>query len=270
MSKSVKLGTKDVSVIGTFRLDVNRDKTKFRLTNINAFVPYGKSANDRVKFKTEAGEVDSIIIDKISTIYRPDENELDKFNVMVLLQHPDVFVKGLSDDEHRNLVRLNLKKPNPKFTLTNIDKVETDSFDNETSLIKSRAKLYSDTEPLSKEKLVWLCASFGLPYRTNITDQKRYKQQLIKIIDKYIQYSSDNRKKFDDSLDNIKTTEMKFYINELKNIGIITDIGGIYKVGDRPVGATDDHLVLFYEQNNEIYLLHQEEVRKSLSNTNII
>lgn len=271
-SEFITLGKRNVSVAGRFRLDVNRDKKKFALTNISAFVPYGKSIQERIAFKTESGEVNSIIISKVSIPLKPDENELDRHNVSVFIQHPEVRIAGMTEEEHRELVRLKIKKANPKFTITNVDKVETTAFDDEVEIINARGMLYTEEagKALSKERLVWLCANFNLPYRnTSMTDKKRYKIFLTKKLDAFIQSSNENRKAFVESLDNVKKTEMVFYINELKAIEVITDIGGIYKVGDRPVGATIDHIINWYEQNSEIYAGHQEIINNNIAGTNL-
>jgi hypothetical protein len=267
MSKNIKLGQTSVGLAGRFRLDVNRDPKKFHITNINSFVPYGKGPESRMKFMTQSGAVDSLIISQISTAFKPDDNDIDNHNIQLLIQHPDVMIKGLSDAEYKELVRLNLKKHNPKFTLTNIDRVETDSYDREVKLIQARAILYSLEKPISKERLVWLCSNFGIPYRSQTTNPERYKIELTKAIDKFIQRSETNIEVFVTAIKEIKITEIKFYINELKNLGRITDIGGIFKVGERPVGATDEHIINFYEGNQELYLQHQKEVKDALAGT---
>jgi hypothetical protein len=270
MSKTIKLGNNDVTTIGRFILTVNRDKGKFAMTNINSFVPYGKKANDRMKFMTLAGEVDSLMITRISTSYKPDEDLVALHNIEVLIQHPDVMIAGLSKEEYQKLIKLNLKKPNPKFILTNIDRVETEVFDNETELIAARGILYSMDKPLSKQRLVWLSSSLGLSYRNNITDEKRYKIYLTKNIDTFIQKKKANRDKFLELVKDVNRTEIIFYINELKNLGIITDIGGIWKVGDRPIGATVDHIINYFNENQEQYIQHQHQVQEALASTNVL
>ena len=267
MSSNIKLGNSSVSTIGRFKLDVNRDKNKFAITNINSFVPKGKTAQDRMKFLTPSGAVDALIIHKISTTFKPDSSEIDKHNIEVLIQHHDVMLAGMTQKEYAELVRLGYKKSNPKFTLTNLDRVETESFDNEVELIQARALLYSAEKPISKERLVWLSSNFGIPYRSQITDEKRYKIQLSKGIDAFIQRSKENRNAFLKAMKDIRTTEMIFYINELKNLEVIVDIGGLYKVGDRPIGATDDHIINFYDENNELFLHHQKMVKDNLAGT---
>ena len=111
--KNVKLGEKtNVGMNGTFILKVNRDPQKFTLTNINSYVPQGKTVGDRKRFMSTQGEVDTLFIDKISTTFKPDENQNDRHNIEVLIQHFDVFIPGIPEKEWKELVRLNIKKAN--------------------------------------------------------------------------------------------------------------------------------------------------------------
>ncbi len=247
--KTTTIGRKNVDVIGRFQLKVNRSPKKFRLTNINAFVPFGKSRESKMQFLTNAGLVDSLIVDKLIVTLNPDRNELDYHNVTTFIQHPDVRLDGFSEDEHRELVRLGLKKSNPKFTLTNIDKVADDAFEAEVKLIQLRSKLFSTDKPLTIEMLVHLCSNFGISYRSEINDADRYRRSLLKKLDSFIQVNSDNRASFVEKIDNMKLTEMIYYINEFEEIGIIKLQSGIYKIQDRPIGADKGKLIQYFESN---------------------
>jgi hypothetical protein len=263
--KNVNLGNLSVSTIGRFKFAVNRDAKKFTLTNINAFVPFGKGPESKMLFKTEAGDVDSLLISKVSVGLRPDESVLDHHNVQVFIQHPDVRIGGMSDADHKKLVDLRIKSPKSKFMITNMDKVQTDNYDVKIKLIEARAVLFSTEKSISKEKLIWLCSSFGIVYRNNILDEKRYKIILKESIDMFIQREVKNIKLFTDAINNINETEMKFYIRELINMERIVDIGGIYKIGDRPVGASIDHIINYYDENKELYLQHQKDVKDNFT-----
>ena len=79
--------------------------------------------------------------------------------------------------------------------------------------------------------------------------------------------SKDAIKGFNESLDNIKRTEYIFYLNELKNLEVIKDIGGIFKIGERPVGADYDSIINYYDQNQELFLEHKKQVLESMKGT---
>ena len=265
MSEFVQLGEKSVVVEGRFKLDVLKDKKKFSLTNINSFVPVGKTAKDRVRFKTESGEVESLFIDRHSVLFDPTK-DVDRHNIMVFIQHPAVMLGGVGgQEEHDKLVKRGLKNPKPDFMITNVDKARNEKRRKEISILKIRSKLYNDDAPLSIEKLVWICSNFGIPYKSEITDRQRYKDTLLEKIDNYISSSEENAKKFNEAISKIKLTEMKFYINELLNAEIIENFGGIYKIEDRPIGGSIEHVIQFYEQNNDIFLGHQNIVKQRLN-----
>lgn len=264
MSNQVKLGTENYVIEGRFRLDVRRDPKKFSMTNILSFVPPGKTVNDRVKFKTEgSGEVDSLFINRHSILFDPNK-EVDAHNIAVFIQHPDVRIGGMPEEDHQKLVDKRIKKANCTFTITNVDKVEIKKYNEEVSILKVRGKLYNEDKPIEIEKLLWICSNFGIPYFSNVTDKQKYVNEITRKVDKYIMSGSEYAKKVDDALVNMKRTEMIFYINELLNLNIISNFGGIFKIEDRPIGSTIDHLINFYEQNSSILLGHKKLVKDSL------
>lgn len=267
---TLKIGKNDVSSTGRFQLKVNvGDPKKFRLTNINAFVPFGKSIEDKKLFMNASGFVETLIIDKIIISFNPDKSEVDRHNIETFLQHPDVKIGGYTDEQHAELVRLGIKKSNPRFTVTNIDKVADDKFESTSNLIVARAKLYDKKNPISKEKLVWLASSLGVPYRTEITDEQQYIKFLIKQLDASLQSSDELREKFEKALENIAITEFTFYINEMLNIGIIVDYAGIYKIKEQPVGSSLKGIMNFFESNQDVYNEHKKTVIESLQNLKI-
>lgn len=259
-----KIGEFNLEPIGSFRLKVKRDPSKFRMTNISAFIPFGKQAKDIRTFMTPNGEVTSLLIDKIALVFNPDESEIDKHNIETLIQHPNVRLTAMTDEEHRSLVKKNLKVANPLFELTNLDKQKEEGFESEREMLEIRNMIYNGN--LSTSKLVWLASKFGISYREYIKlgnkDKKR--KSLITALDKFVRYSDKNRKEFVMAIDNIANTEYVFYINELINLGTITDIGGIYKVGERPVGPNTDSIIKFYQENKELFEQHKELVINSI------
>ena len=268
---TLKIGKNDVSSTGRFQLKVNvGDPKKFSLTNINSFVPFGKSIDDKKYFMTASGLVDTLIIDKLIISFNPDKSEVDRHNVEVFLQHPNVRIGGYTEEQHAELVRLRIKNSNPKFTITNIDKVADDKFESTSNLIVARAKLYDKKSPISKEKLIWLASSLGVPYRTEITEETQYIKFLIKQLDASIQSSETLREKFETALENITITEFTFYINEMMNIGIIVDYAGIYKIKEQPVGSSLKGIMNFFESNQDVYNEHKKTVIENLQNSKMI
>ena len=266
MANAEKLGNVNVSTIGKFELEVRKDQKKFKLTNINSFIPKGKTIANKVNFKTQNGEVESLMINKFRTIFKPDEKETDRDNVAVLIQHPRVYIHDYPDKEWDLLVKQGIKAPKSDFILKNIDKQNLDSFDSENELIEARAVLRSTKNPISTEKLKWLCSNFGISHRSHITESKRYRVFLINQMDKFIQNTKNevsgekNLERFIDALENIKYTEMIFYINELKSLQIIIDFGGVYKVGDRPVGSNVQDIINWYTDHPEVFNGHKKIV----------
>lgn len=262
MKKSVTIGKKTVSVIGNFQLKYNGDAKRFRMTNINSFVPPGKSIEDKLAFKTQQGLVESLIISKLILSFKPDVNPDDLHNVNVLIQHRDVKIDGMTKEEHEELVRMGLKKSNPKFTLTNIDKVDDEAFEKEVELIELKAILYSRKNPLSKEKLIYIASNFGIPYKNQFTNEERLIRFLQKRIDQKLQSDKGVRASFSELIDNIKLTEMIYYLNEFEEAGIVSYVGGIYKVKNIPVGANKEKLVDYFETNPTDFNIFKEEIIK--------
>lgn len=274
MSEKIQLiGNHEISTIGRFRLDFLGAKTKLTLTNLHSFVPYGGSSKDRVYFTSTSGLVDHFFISKPSMSFKPDESEIDRHNVNTLIQHPEVKIASMSFEEYDKLVKANLKRSNPKFILINVDKVEDNSFDRETELIKARYALVSDEKSMTKYRLIHLCSKFGISYRTDITEVSRYRKFLVKQLDHFLSKGNhiynpkEAIKVFMESLADIKATEYIYYINEFKNLEIIKDLGGIYKVGERPIGSDINAIMKYYEQNGEIFLEHKKLVDENNKGT---
>lgn len=277
MSKIVKLADGKISMenTGRFQLIVKtRDAKKFRVTNISGFVPKGQKIDKAVKLLDPSGkEVDTLLIDKIKTTFYPDDNEIDAHNIMAFIQHPDVFLEGMPEEQWKLLIEKQEKKKDCSFTLVNIDKLESIDFDKETELLEARNILYSRKTPLQKERLVWLCSALNIPYASKITDTEKYRQQLIKKLDNFIQNETEkenektNLQRFVFLVDNIKTTEYLYYINNLKELDVIVNYSGVYKVGDKPVGASVDDIIEFYESNPEVFNHHKKMVIQNKKDT---
>ena len=266
MNPNVKLGNVTVSLIGKFQLEVRKPAKKFALTNIDSYVPQGKKVEDKVKFLTQDGEVETLLIDKLKTNYYPDKSEIDKENVRRMIGHPAVFLDGYPEEVWNELIRKNIKSPKSDFILRNLEKIDDNKFEEKTKLIEAQAILYGTLQPISVEKLKWMCSTFGLTYRQQTSDMNRYRVQLVNSLDAFIQNTKaktnnkTNLERFIDAIKNIEETEVRYYINELISLGMIKDYGGMYKVGDRPVGRNINDIIKYYREQPEVYISHKKEV----------
>jgi hypothetical protein len=267
MSKIQQIGKTDVPVIGRFTLKVNKNPKKFRITNINSFVPNGKTVEERVQFKNNSGLVDYVMVDKLITTLNPDKNDIDYHNVRVLIQHPDVGLASINEDAYNKLVKDNLKNANPTFTLTNIDKYEDDKHNESIGLLKTRYKIYDDKNPISKKQLIYICSYLGVPHRTDISDEKRFIIFLQKQLDKYIQQGEEQINSFNEITDNIQSAEKVYYVNEFIRLGIVTEKGGIYKVKELPVGPDVKSVINYFDQNPEAFTLYKKIVIEDTEGT---
>lgn len=266
--KTVKLGNKNVDVIGRFQLKLNTSEPKkFRMTNILSFIPAGKTMEDKKMFLSASGSVEGLFIENIVTNFNPDKSDIDAHNVAVLIEHPNVRLAGVSEEEHQKWVKSGVKESNPKWTLTNLDKLDNENYNKEVELIELRYKLYSREKPLAKEQLIWLASSFGIQYKTAITEPERYKQYLQKQIDQALQRDAQKRTDFLEALNNIKLTEMKYYIKEFEDLGFITCNSGFYKMEHRPIGASLSSVIQYFENNPSEFNMMKEQVILQHSNT---
>lgn len=250
---TVNLVNVDVEVTGKFQFSLSNKNSikKTKLTNIDSFVPVGKTQQDRLRFLSENGEVDTLFIGKPIVIFNPDSSVIDKHNVKVLIQHFDVFLPDIPEAEWKKMVEKKIKKSNPKFTLVNVDKKNIEKFQTEQNLIKTRSMLYN--ENMTLERLKWLCSSLGVGYRSATTDTERLKIEYITKLDKFLQTSKENITRFVDFVNNIKRTEGLYYINLFMEKNLVKEFGSIYKVGDVPVGSNKDEVIQYFQENIELF-----------------
>lgn len=265
--KTVKIGKKSIDLVGRFSLEVRADKNKFRMTNIDAFIPAGGTIEDKVKFLSKSGFINSVFISKIMTIFYPDDDKMDAHNVDAFIRHPDVRIGGMSDADHDELVSLNLKKSNPRFILTNIDKVADEKHDEDIKLLELRSMIYDKSRPISKEKLIHLASGFGIPYTTKIQDEVLYTKHLQKVLDKHIQSNPKDRPLFLEMIENWKLTEMKYYISEFIANGNVSDAGGFYKVGPKPIGASLNSVISYFESQPSEFQALKDIIIEKYRNT---
>lgn len=249
----IKIGGKKVSLHGKFRLTSNKDASKIHLINIDSFIPQGKTINEKLYFYDINGPVNTLYIDRKFVIFNPDNNEIDAKNITTLIQHPDVRLEDMTDNEHEQLARLSLKKDNPEWTLVNLDKAITDQHDEDVDLIEIKYLITKKKDPLSKKKLMYISSALGLPLYSDITDEVRYIGHLQRQLSNFLQVNIDRRTDFKLFYDKISEAEIMYYINELMNLDVIKDFGGMYKINDVPVGFKTSDIKDWFAANEAEY-----------------
>lgn len=114
---SVKLGKKQIDVNSKWLLVSRKPKDRFIMSNISSFIPEGQGPEAKRLFKTQAGDVTELFIDRHETTLDGALSLNDKHNIEVLLSHPDVALPFLSNAEWENLKRQGIKKGNPSWEL---------------------------------------------------------------------------------------------------------------------------------------------------------
>lgn len=249
---TVKIGNKQVSLHGKFRLTCRRDPAKFHLANLSANVPKGKSIESMDHFYGVNGKMAFFLMDRIQKNFKPDESEIDAKNVAVLIRHPDVRLLDMSDAEHEVLVRMELKKANPLFTLINLDKSSIENHADEVEMIEI-SYLITKKNNLSKKKLMYIASAIGLSTRSEITDEVRYIAHLQSQMIAYLKGNKDKRKVFMHYYEKINEAEMMYFINEFIALGFVQDFSGMYKIGDVPVGFKIPDVKEWFAQNEDEY-----------------
>lgn len=252
-------------ISGTYSLTYTKSTGGKIVRNLISYVPYGKTIKDKVRFHTESGERDSFLVSNVVTRFKPDESEIDRLNVKALIGSPNVRIFGMSDEEHDKLVKKKIKKSNPEYILKSLDRASMTSHVKKMNLVKTRGRLY--TEKLSKKRLMWICAAFGISYASKTSDEDRYKAELIGKIDDWLQQSEKNIERFNTTLDQIESVEINFYISELTKLGSISYYNGIYKLNDDPIGSKLLDVIDFLKSNPTVYNEAKNKVHLSNKDT---
>jgi hypothetical protein len=258
----IQIGGKSFPISGRFKLTLNRDPQKFHATNINSFIPYGKSTESIVQFQGLRGPVDFLMITKLITPLDPDKHEIDAANVRVLIQHPNVRLEEMTDKEHELLVKANLKKDNPEFTLVNIDKQSLQIHTESRDMIDIQFMIMGTKTTLTKKKLMYIASALGLPTRSEIQDEERYMVQLQKTVISHLTVNKDDRAKFMLYYDKIADAEVLYFIEEMIAQGLIEEFGGMYKIGVKPVGFSIKDIREYFINQPEEYEAFKLEVQK--------
>ena len=240
-------------------------KRPIKVTNIRSFVPKGKGPESMLKFRTEAGETTDLFISRMETIFNGSVSENDRHNIEVLLQHYDVEIESLSDEDKKNLVRKGIKKASPKWLLRNVDQEQVKEYENNLSLLKIRYWLMDDENPLSTKKVIFLCTALGIAYRDlverNYNDENKFRTQLLMRIDKQIVRSKDALKTLGKFKDQNDMLEQLFYIRKMMERKIIEIKGNLYFVGETPVGEDENSVIRYFNTNQKTFEALKDKLR---------
>ena len=248
-------------------------RQKFTLTNIVAEVPYGKTKESKDFFYTsDLSPLNSLYIDKIKTTFEPDKSLADAKNVLALIGHRDVRVAEMSDEQHSQLVRLKLKKSNPKFILTNIDKVRDEKHQATKEKVQALSLIYNKT--YSAKQLSYICSEFNIPYKIEETFEDAKRDALEIKIEKWLDKSDKNPGLLIAKIENLSEMEDSFYFDQFERLGLIVFSDGYYRLASdkKPIGMNRDHVIDYNRTNVQDYnylkeqalnLLKQEEEERN-------
>jgi hypothetical protein len=267
--KVFKLRTKQikVAVSGKFALDRNlqdaKKRNKFRFTNLQSEVPVG--SKDRVYFLNNNSElVATYYIDKLRIIFKPDESDIDQHNVMALINHSDVRIESMSSEEHNELVQKGLKRSNPRFILTNLDKKKDLKLSAEKTLVKAQALVFNDK--YNSKQLCKLCAMLEIPYSIEETFEKARRGALEQKLSNFVKYSTANAEYLIEIFERIADQELHYYLNLFIKYELITTDNGFYKMkGEHiPIGIDKATVFKYFEENKEKFDYLKSLVDKSI------
>ena len=251
-----------VNATGKFLLEkkISESKRKnFVMTNILSEIPNGKTMEQRNYFYTDTGiPINSLYISRVQTYFEPDKNPYDAKNVLSLVEHSDVRVSSMTDEEHQDLVRQGLKISNPKFILTNIDYVRNIEHEKNKSRIQALNLIY--TSQYSALQLGYICSDLNIPYNIKETFNESRKSALEMNIQRWIDLSDDNPNILIKKLKDLNALEDSFYFDHMVRYEIITHDGGFYKIKSKPIGTDRESSVKYLRLNVEEYNYLKKEV----------
>ena len=258
----IQIGNKTFPISGRFKLTLNRDPKKFHATNINSFIPYGKRSEDVVHFYNINGPVDFLLITKLITVLDPDKNDIDAENVKVLIQHPNVRLEEMTDKEHEFLVKENLKKDNPEYTLVNVDKKSLQVHVESRDMIDIQFMIMGTKTTLTKKKLMFISSALGLTTRSEVQDEERYIKFLREQLISHLTVNKDDRVRFMGYYEKIAEAEVLYFLEEMISMGLIEEFGGMYKIGVKPVGFSIKDIKEYFINQPEEYEAFKTKVQE--------
>lgn len=269
-SKTLRIFKKNPNT-GIWILESTRDKSKFIVNNIDAFIPEGKGPESKIKFKTHSGVVDSLIITSYSTKFDASK-ENDKHNINVLINHPRVRLLDEDPNVWEEMVSSRYKVPNPEWVLKSVDLEEDEKYEEELELISVRFWLMNKENPISLKKAVYLASMLGVQYYRESRDYQgkpeTLRNRIVKNIDNEIQRNKKSLEKVLKFKDDIDAIERMYFIEEFIQSGLIKFEGTVYYLGNLPLGVDKEAINTYLDHNIETYNTLKRKIVEQKKGTN--
>lgn len=269
-SKTLRIFKKNPNT-GIWILESTRDKSKFIVNNIDAFIPEGKGPESKIKFKTHSGVVDSLIITSYSTKFDASK-ENDRHNINVLINHPRVRLLDEDPNVWEEMVSSRHKVPNPEWVLKSVDLEEDEKYEEELELISVRFWLMNKKNPISLKKAVYLASMLGVQYYRESRDYngkpETLRNRIVKNIDNEIQRNKSSLEKVIKFKDDIDAIERMYFIEEFIQSGLIKYEGTVYYLGNLPLGVDKEAINTYLDHNIETYNTLKRKIVEQKKGTN--
>lgn len=269
-SKTLRIFKKNPNT-GIWILESTRDRNKFIVNNIDAFIPEGKGPESKIKFKTHSGVVDSLIITTYSTKFDASK-ENDKHNINVLINHPRVRLLDEDPNVWEEMVSSRYKVPNPEWVLKSVDLEEDEKYQEELELLSVRFWLMNKENPISLKKAVYLASMLGVQYYRESRDYQgkpeTLRNRIVKNIDNEIQRNKKSLEKVLKFKDDIDAIERMYFIEEFIQSGLIKFEGTVYYLGNLPLGVDKEAINTYLDHNIETYNTLKRKIVEQKKGTN--
>lgn len=269
-SKTLRIFKKNPNT-GIWILESTRDKSKFIVNNIDAFIPEGKGPESKIKFKTHSGVVDSLIITTYSTKFDASK-ENDKHNINVLINHPRVRLLDEDPNVWEEMVSSRYKVPNPEWVLKSVDLEEDEKYQEELELLSVRFWLMNKENPISLKKAVYLASMLGVQYYRESRDYQgkpeTLRNRIVKNIDNEVQRNKKSLEKVIKFKDDIDAIERMYFIEEFIQSGLINYEGTVYYLGNLPLGVDKEAINTYLDHNIETYNTLKRKIVEQKKGTN--
>ena len=125
----------------------------------------------------------------------------------------------------------------------------------------------NDEDPISLKKAVFFCSYLGLPYSTEMKNKNLdvVRKKLLQKIDMNIMHNKESLAKLVKMKDQERKLETYYFINLMKEKGLISFRGNLYFYGDHPIGQTDDSVFRYFEGNPEVFEKSKEDLKGFLN-----
>lgn len=242
---------------GRFQLTI-KPKGPSRSFGGRMLTAYKHPLTQKMTHLTDASgqQLQGYLIEKLSTILRPDDNLDDRFAIEWLMAHPEVTVENIQLDSRFK------KSANNPIKIINLDQQDLKELDDEDMVHRVIGRLSQDGGPeaIGLKKLRWLLAYFNLPYfdMKNISNPEVEKRFLRKKIKNFAQNINPVTKKFNaydvaDVLKQIDTIEINYHVKEMIRKHIVVQTNGYFRYDNIPLGTSLETVAGWFLTNANIY-----------------